>query len=81
MEIKVKLFAALSELVGERELIWELTNGATIEDLMQELANAYSEFAPRQANLHTALNRKYVPRSTKLADGDEVAIFPPVSGG
>jgi molybdopterin synthase catalytic subunit/molybdopterin converting factor small subunit len=70
----VKLFAGLRERAGwaEREL-----EGIThVEDVWPSLS-----LGPEPEGLLYAVNKEYAQSDHKLADGDEVAIIPPVSGG
>lgn len=79
MKVKVLLFAALRELAGESTLELELDDGATLADAVTELASRHA--ALKDHRFATALNQRYSPTSAPLADGDEVALIPPVSGG
>jgi molybdopterin synthase catalytic subunit len=72
----VKLFAALREQAGTRERELELADGARVEDVWPALA-----LGDEPRGLVYAVNRAYVDRSAPLAEGDEVAVIPPVSGG
>jgi molybdopterin synthase catalytic subunit len=76
MRVRVRLFAGLRERagVGEREL--ELPAGARVADVWSTLG-----LGDEPAGLLYAANQAYVPRERQLADGDEVALIPPVSGG
>ncbi len=73
MQVTVKLFAGLRERAGysEREL-----DAATVGDVWSAL-----ELGDEPDGLLYAVNRSYAPRDQALADGDEVALIPPVSGG
>ena len=76
MKVAVRLFAALRERVGARETALELDEGASVDDVWPALG-----LGEEPAGLVYAVNRTYVDRGTLLADGDEVALIPPVSGG
>jgi MoaE-MoaD fusion protein len=76
MKVAVKLFAALREQAGARERALELADGASVDDIWPALG-----LGDEPAGLVYAVNRSYVERGTSLADGDEVALIPPVSGG
>ena len=76
MWVSVRLFAALREQAGVRERELDLPAGATVADVWARL-----ELGEEPAGLLYALNREYVQRAAALADGDEVALIPPVSGG
>ena len=77
----VKFFAALREVVGRPEVNWELAEGATIETLIAHLQETVPGLASWAGRAWIAVNRSYAARDTQLHDGDEVALFPPVSGG
>ena len=76
MKVAVRLFAALRERAGTREAALELDEGASVDDVWPALG-----LGEEPAGLVYAVNRTYVDRGTLLADGDEVALIPPVSGG
>lgn len=81
MKVTVQLFAALRELVGQRQLELDLAEGATIDDLRARLSADYPKVAPFLPTMVAAINEDYVPDSRALRDGDRVALIPPVSGG
>ncbi len=72
----MKLFAALREQAGVRERELELADGARVDDVWPAL-----DLGDEPRGLVYAVNRAYVERGTPLAEGDEVALIPPVSGG
>jgi MoaE-MoaD fusion protein len=72
----VKLFAGLRERAGAGERQLELDAGARAGDVWSELG-----LGDEPAGLLYAVNREYAERARPLADGDEVALIPPVSGG
>ncbi len=81
MRITVRLFAMLRHQAGWRERELELPQGATIGDAWQALQNAAPALAPSREMVRFALNREYAPAEQALADGDELALIPPVAGG
>jgi MoaE-MoaD fusion protein len=72
--VRVRLFAALRERAGWSER--ELDGVARVADVWPALG-----LGDEPAGLLYAVNREYAPRERELADGDEVAVIPPVSGG
>jgi len=76
MKVAVRLFAALRERAGAREAALELEEGASVDDVWPALG-----LGEEPSGLVYAVNRAYVERGTPLAEGDEVALIPPVSGG
>lgn len=81
MRVRVRFFASLRDTVGCREREEQLPPGATPETLWQRLVTEHPSLEPRRASLAAAVNREYVAFDHALADGDEVAFIPPVSGG
>jgi MoaE-MoaD fusion protein len=76
MRITVRLFAAVRERAGRASQDLELPDGASVGDVWPAL-----ELGEEPAGIAYARNREYADRSTSLAEGDEVAVIPPVSGG
>ena len=76
MRVTVRLFAMLRERAGTGRRELELPAGATAGDVWAAL-----ELGPEPDGLALAVNREYADRGAPLAEGDEVALIPPVSGG
>ncbi len=76
MRVSVRLFAALREQAGARERTLELGDGARAADVWPALG-----LGDEPPGLRYAVNRRFAERDSPLADGDEVALIPPVSGG
>ena len=74
MIVKVRLFAGLRERAGFAER--ELAGVARVADVWPALG-----LGDEPDGLLYAVNREYADRAHELADGDEVALIPPVSGG
>ena len=81
MNVRVRLFAGLSELLGERNVTLELPEGATIDDLRDQLSRRYPAVTPYLPSVVCAVDEEYVTRDHALREGDDVALIPPVSGG
>ena len=79
--MRVLLFAALREGVGEKSLDLELRDSATLADLLARLESDHTALARYRGRMLVALNQERVPLATPLSDGDEIALLPPVSGG
>jgi len=75
MSIQVKFFASLRDKVGQAEV-----EVATAKDAAEAWALATNDLA-RPDNLLVAVNLDYARFDTLIKDGDEVAFFPPVTGG
>jgi molybdopterin synthase catalytic subunit len=80
MRIAVRLFASLRELATDRcELA--LADGATAADAWDALVARFERLAPHRRYVRAARNGATVDWDAVLADGDELALLPPVSGG
>ncbi len=82
MVVKVRLFAILRERAGRDAMELELPDGATTGDALSAVAEepGLGDIVERMP-LAVAVNRDYAPEDRALADGDEIALVPPVSGG
>jgi molybdopterin converting factor subunit 1 len=81
MFVTVLLFARLRELVGASELTRELPEGAVARTAWESLVRDHAALAEYEAVISCAVNEQYARLTTPLAQGDEVAFLPPVSGG
>ncbi len=79
--VRVRLFAMQRELAGTRQVDLELAEGASIEAAWAALVGAHPALAPGRSAVRFARNGVYADPTEILADGDELACIPPVSGG
>ena len=89
MSVTIKLFSALREALGESEFELDLSDVseasaqidvAAIKALLSQRGADWSE-ALNQPNLVHALNHKVVFTDAVVSEGDELAFFPPMTGG
>src|SRR5262249_11318159 len=81
MTIHVKLFAILRDRAGLPELDLEVPPGATVAAAGAALGEQVPAIRDHLAHSGFAVNRTYAGPGQALADGDELAAIPPVSGG
>jgi MoaE-MoaD fusion protein len=81
INVGVRAFAALREALGFAETTVNVASGTDIAGLMARLNELYPRADLAAQRYGVALNRSYAPLNAVLADGDEVALIPPVSGG
>jgi molybdopterin synthase catalytic subunit len=81
MQVTVKLFGAVREAAGVKELSVALDDGAPLAELRELLAGDHAIFGQLGDRLAAAVNFEVEPWDRRLADGDEVAFLPPVAGG
>ena len=77
MSIKVRYFASLKERIGRAEDQVEFTMNVTVSDIWQQV----NQDKALPENILAAVNMEYVGFDHAVNDGDEVAFFPPVTGG
>ena len=77
MRIQVRFFAALRERVGISERVISVPENTSIAQVWSLVV----EKEPLSNNVLAAKNMEYVDVATLVADGDEIAFFPPVTGG
>ena len=77
MSIEIKYFASLRDQLGRAEDRLEAVDGLTVAGVW---ATLWPD-APLPPNTLTAVNLEYAGLDQSVADGDEVAFFPPVTGG
>jgi molybdopterin converting factor subunit 1 len=81
MHVRLLFFATLKDIIGSREMQLDVPAGSTVADVLTHLEGSYPRMKDYRPVVLTAINEEYVERGTRIEDGDEVAIFPPVSGG
>lgn len=82
MHITVKTFAQTRELSGEDDFSLEVEPDATIDAVIKQLIARGSHWElALSGSILSARNHQLCDTNTVLSDGDEVAFFPPVTGG
>ena len=83
--MKLVYFAWVRTRIGHAEEDVDLPDGvATVADLLNWLAGrggGYAEALARRDLVRVAVNQEFAGPDTAIGDGDEVALFPPVTGG
>lgn len=80
MNAQIKLFATLKDQAGARVAV-DLPDDATVATLLDRLAQTHPKLAPSLPSCLVAINQEFAFGTTPIRSGDEVALFPPVSGG
>ena len=82
MTLRILYFAGLRDAVGLSEETLELPAGVvTVGALADHLAARHQAYAERRAHVRIARNEAFAADDEPLADGDVVALIPPVAGG
>jgi molybdopterin converting factor subunit 1 len=81
MRVTVRLFARLRDLAGAGELVRDVPAPATVQTVWQSLVRDMPRLQDYERTMSVAVNADYAKMTASVADGDEVAFMPPVSGG
>lgn len=81
MHVTVRLFARLRDITGSGELRREAPAGASVGTVWSSLVSEFPELSAYQKSISCAVNEDYSRFTASVADGDEIAFLPPVSGG
>ena len=80
-QVRLKFFARYAELVGQDELQLTVPLPATVADVVRRARAEVTGAAAIPERPLAALNLKHVQLDTQVADGDEIALLPPMAGG
>ncbi len=81
MTVTIHLFAIARQRVGSPEIVVTLPKPATVGDLRRATAEQYPDLALLLPAMMVAVENAYVGDDVTIADGNEIALIPPVSGG
>lgn len=76
MSITVRFFASIREKLGTGEVLIEAKGISSASDVWDRVAST-----PIPTNTLVAINQEHVSLAQAVRDGDEVAFFPPITGG
>lgn len=81
MTLTILFFATLRDKAKTKSTQLTLDDGITVADLKKELATRFPDLATSLPTTIVSRNKEFAESDEVLKDGDEVAVFPPVSGG
>lgn len=81
MKIVVNAFSSVKNLCGFSEKEFYLKEKSSVGDMLSALFSEYNNLIKLKNKLLFAVNEEYCDESKMLQDGDQLSIFPPVSGG
>ncbi len=81
MSLRVLFFASLADIVGAREAALNATEFRDVDSVFSKFEADYPRLEEYRPTLMCAVNSEFAHPDTKVKDGDEIAFFPPVSGG
>ena len=81
MKVHVQFYSQLRDLAGTHTADLDLTNGATVSDLLENIYANFPALRSRDKNILVGAGVEFIDRNYKLKPGDEISIMPPVQGG
>jgi molybdopterin converting factor subunit 1 len=81
VNVRVLFFGAARDAAGHSEVDLSLPGPANAANAFEQILSAYPELRRFGRSLLFAVNQEYAQNDREIADGDELALFPPVSGG
>lgn len=79
--VRILFFASLRDVVGKPELEMEIDSKTSVRSLFQKLQEQFPNLSKYERFLLVAVNQVYATLDSEVSPGDEIAFFPPVSGG
>jgi molybdopterin synthase catalytic subunit len=81
MRVRVLYFAVVRERLGREDEALDVAAGITARGLLELVEQRHPQLAGLRTALKVAVNEEFVPSEHVLAEGDVVALIPPVAGG
>jgi MoaD family protein len=81
MKVRVQFYAQLRDLIGMRELEVDVSESATVQELLDQIYAKQPALRPHDKSILIGANLEFVDRNYNLKAGEEIAIMPPVQGG
>ena len=80
MKVNVRYFGQFRDFTGKRDEVLEVEAGITVEEIREHVRGIYAKIAAKEEVL-VAVNGSFGSLDQVIKESDEVAFFPPVSGG
>jgi len=81
MNIKIRLFATLKDRAGRSQIQISLPEPSNARIMLEEVTAVYPDLAPLLSTCLISINKAFARPDTPIQPNDEIALFPPVSGG
>jgi sulfur-carrier protein len=81
MSIRILFFASIADIVGTREVLLDAGDFTDMNSVYNRFAGKFPKLEACRSSVLFALNSEFASHDSPVRDGDEIAFFPPVSGG
>ena len=81
MKVRVQFYAQLRDLIGIREVEFELSQHATVRELLEQIYAHQPALRAHDKTILVGAGVEFVDRDYELTADEEIAIMPPVQGG
>ena len=81
MQVTVRYFAAHKAAAGVAEEVLQVADGMSVGELLEEVARLHPALRSLREDTLVSVNKGLGPADLRLNDGDDVVLFPPISGG
>jgi molybdopterin converting factor subunit 1 len=81
MSLRILFFASLADISGMRETSVDAAGFTDVNSVFEKFAKDFPALATHRASFLFAVNSEFALPGSPVHDGDEIAFFPPVSGG
>jgi molybdopterin converting factor subunit 1 len=81
MSLRILFFASLADIAGAREVLLDATGFTDVKSVFDKFAGDFPALEKYRSSVLFALNSEFARSTSPVRDGDELAFFPPVSGG
>jgi len=81
MKVQAQFYAQLRDLVGTREMVVDVAEGANVGDLLEKIYAQQPRLRAHDKSILIGAGVEFIDRNYKLKPGEEISIMPPVQGG
>ncbi|MBT3189498.1 MAG: MoaD/ThiS family protein [Anaerolineae bacterium] len=81
MNLNIRLFATLKDRAKASQISVDISEPATVSDLLASVSRQYPAIESALEYVLISVNQEYADRTQSISSEDEIALFPPVSGG
>jgi MoaE-MoaD fusion protein len=81
MKLTIRMYATLKERTGASLVTLDIHEPGSVTDLLEELFQRFPNLQPFKQSILVSVNQEFAGPFAQISPDDEIALFPPVSGG